>query len=389
MASLFKNRIEDYIGSYRGNIEQIDWLNALSSWLTDSAKELFEIAPIVKLKMQSNPIGVVPVVDTDNEIYGFEAIGKRIISVNKDGYPCVEIDDSVISKYQDTDSLFYATPKSPVFYMREGYLKILPDSTISRKGSVTGVTVDDAGSEYLDPPSVTISGGGGSGATAVAVLKNDFVLYVDVTNGGAGYTGTPTVTIQAPEGGGSTATAHAVVESSSISGQVNYAEAPSVDWDSVSIDYFPSEFETAVIIGASIKAKMRQIVEKRSDLPSLLTDEDLAGLSYTVSTLSLSTHLSTLNTYVETEEDSEMVSAKIAEINAIMQEKIVDLSQEEKAQAFELQRVIQKFTNNFQSVTGEIQLMNAELQALQMQYQQSLQIAGIVAQSNARDKVEE
>jgi hypothetical protein len=66
--------------------------------------------------------------------------------------------------------------------------------------AVTAITVADVGTGYTSVPTVTISGGGGSGATAVAVLSGTTVASVTVTAGGTGYTSTPTVTIAAPAG---------------------------------------------------------------------------------------------------------------------------------------------------------------------------------------------
>jgi hypothetical protein len=67
-------------------------------------------------------------------------------------------------------------------------------------GAVTAVTVADGGAGYLSVPTVTLSGGGGTGATATATLSGNGVLSIAVTNGGATYTTAPTVTVGAPAG---------------------------------------------------------------------------------------------------------------------------------------------------------------------------------------------
>jgi hypothetical protein len=78
-------------------------------------------------------------------------------------------------------------------------------------GRVSQITVVDPGSGYTSTPNVTIAGGGGSDATADAVLDNDgTVSLVNVTNGGTGYTSNPTVTID-PPGAGTQATANATI----------------------------------------------------------------------------------------------------------------------------------------------------------------------------------
>ena len=64
-------------------------------------------------------------------------------------------------------------------------------------GAVSSITVYKNGSGYTTAPTVTISGGGGNGATATASLVSDRVVNITITNPGSGYTSTPTVTIGA------------------------------------------------------------------------------------------------------------------------------------------------------------------------------------------------
>ena len=59
-------------------------------------------------------------------------------------------------------------------------------------------TVTNQGAGYITPPTVTISGGGGSGATATAVLTGDKVTSITLGSPGSGYTSVPTVTLSAP-----------------------------------------------------------------------------------------------------------------------------------------------------------------------------------------------
>ena len=60
---------------------------------------------------------------------------------------------------------------------------------------VSSIAVSSGGSGYVGVPLVTISGGGGSGATAEAVVINGVVTAINVTNPGTGYTAAPTVTL--------------------------------------------------------------------------------------------------------------------------------------------------------------------------------------------------
>ena len=80
---------------------------------------------------------------------------------------------------------------------------------------VIAINVGVEGSGYTNPPAVTITGGGGTGATAVAYIKSGALTRIKVTNSGSGYISTPTVAISASTTG-TTATASAVLGESLI-----------------------------------------------------------------------------------------------------------------------------------------------------------------------------
>ncbi|MBI5770412.1 MAG: immunoglobulin domain-containing protein [Verrucomicrobia bacterium] len=87
------------------------------------------------------------------------------------------------------------------------------------------------GTGYTSAPTVTLSGGGGTGATATA---NFAVTTGVVTAGGSGYTSVPTVTLSAPPSGGTQATAVATVSGGAVTGVIvtapgsGYTAAPTV-----------------------------------------------------------------------------------------------------------------------------------------------------------------
>ena len=62
-------------------------------------------------------------------------------------------------------------------------------------GFVVAYTVTKGGSGYRTPPTVTIAGGGGTGATAVAVVSKGVVTQINAVAAGNGYTSPPTVVI--------------------------------------------------------------------------------------------------------------------------------------------------------------------------------------------------
>lgn len=76
-------------------------------------------------------------------------------------------------------------------------------------GVVVEVRITTGGAGYAAAPTINISGGGGTGAAAVAVMAGTRVDSVIVTNQGTGYTGNPTVAFSAATGSGAAATAYA------------------------------------------------------------------------------------------------------------------------------------------------------------------------------------
>lgn len=89
------------------------------------------------------------------------------------------------------------------------------------------------GLNYVIPPAITLSGGGGAGATAVARLREGSVAAIEMTAYGKGYTSMPTVAVGTPTGG-TTATATCTVAYGTVStwnitnGGTKYINAPRV-----------------------------------------------------------------------------------------------------------------------------------------------------------------
>lgn len=91
------------------------------------------------------------------------------------------------------------------------------DATLKAGGRITSVNITTGGSGYVSAPTVIISGGGGSGASAYATINGGTVVGITVVNGGNGYTSAPTVTISGGGGSGATATIDPVTIQKQIS----------------------------------------------------------------------------------------------------------------------------------------------------------------------------
>ena len=100
-------------------------------------------------------------------------------------------------------------------------------------GSITSIQVDN-GTGYTSSPLVSIVGGGGSGAAATAIITKGVVSRILMNSGGTGYTSQPSITIVGG-GGGATATAAVRGPIRSISvdaGGASYTSKPTVSLSS-------------------------------------------------------------------------------------------------------------------------------------------------------------
>jgi hypothetical protein len=64
--------------------------------------------------------------------------------------------------------------------------------------AITFISVVNGGNGYVTPPTVTITGGGGSGAMATASISGGVVTSITINTPGSGYVATATVTISPP-----------------------------------------------------------------------------------------------------------------------------------------------------------------------------------------------
>ena len=104
-------------------------------------------------------------------------------------------------------------------------------ANVTVDGSISEITVDNGGSGYTSSPLVSIVGGGGSGASATAIITKGVVSRILINEGGTGYTSQPSITIVGGGGLGATGTAsvRGPIQSVNIlSGGASYTSNPDV-----------------------------------------------------------------------------------------------------------------------------------------------------------------
>jgi hypothetical protein len=145
--------------------------------------------------------------------------------------------------------------------------------------AITDIQIVSGGFGYEESPNVTITGGGGTGATAISSIADDAVYRIDVINSGEHYYETPTVTIGDPIGGGTTATAIANI---SVGGTISniyitnggsgYTSIPAVTISNPPLVGFGTYILSEVVIGQ--KSGANAVVKKWTN-PSSDADKNL------------------------------------------------------------------------------------------------------------------
>lgn len=100
-------------------------------------------------------------------------------------------------------------------------------------GQVGAVNITAAGTGYTSAPSVTFSGGGGTGAAGTAIVSAGAVTGISITNGGTGYTSAPTITFGGPGTGASASALLApagVASVTVVNGGSGFTSTPTLDF---------------------------------------------------------------------------------------------------------------------------------------------------------------
>lgn len=120
-------------------------------------------------------------------------------------YPLLRYSD-ILLMYAEADNMVNQYPSPEAIeavntVRRRAYGKNLPFESLRM------VSMTNGGTGYTSAPTIAISGGGGSGATAKAFVSGGKVVRIKMLNEGSGYTSAPTITITGGNGTGAIAEA--------------------------------------------------------------------------------------------------------------------------------------------------------------------------------------
>ena len=128
------------------------------------------------------------------------------------GTPTVTISDP--GDDADTSAILGALPVSE---FSKTATAVAITTSVGGVQSVKEILITNAGYGYTEPPTVTITGGNGSGAIATCIISTGSVLKIGITDKGDRYYEPPTITIDPPVGSGVTATAVSRIDAGRLS----------------------------------------------------------------------------------------------------------------------------------------------------------------------------
>jgi hypothetical protein len=128
---------------------------------------------------------------------------------------------------------------------------------LSRSGSIQAFTILSGGSGYTSAPTVSITGGGGTGAAASASVKNGSVTSIAVTAAGSGYNSPPAVSFYGGGGSGAQATVTVVNPATVLSG-IPLSEDPKKNPEWL-LDHYTIHLQIAAVIGQNDLANLADV----------------------------------------------------------------------------------------------------------------------------------
>ena len=159
------------------------------------------------------------IIANPNKVVG--TTGNTFTPLNNGDYSYARLDTVA---YNTEYILYSGTAPSPNTFFRVTSVKVDVIEVVSE------INVTNQGSGYTAIPTVTLSGGGGTGATAKAILENEKVVRVEVTDAGSGYTSAPTVSFSGGNGSNAAATAVLGDGPTWTSGNENQSKAGTLTW---------------------------------------------------------------------------------------------------------------------------------------------------------------
>jgi len=164
--------------------------------------EILEIECATAFSPGGNPADQIEVTCLSDKVRrymrGLRTPGQASLTLNADPQNASHVRLHQLSEDDSIESIRWAVGWS------DG-LDIAP--TVGTDGALAALSLTTGGTGYTTAPTVAITGGGGTGATATAIVSGGAVTGFNITNAGTGYTSQPTVALTGGAGTGAAATA--------------------------------------------------------------------------------------------------------------------------------------------------------------------------------------
>ena len=147
--------------------------------------------------------------------------------------------------------LFELSKTKEIIKFAIGWSDGTSNPTVIQKGGITAVNVTNGGTGYATAPTVALTGGGGTGATATATVAAGKITGITITNPGTGYTTAPTVGLT---GAGTGGAAMAVVAAS-----CEFQVPTNRTWNTFDgyVSGFPFNFAANTVVQATVGLQRR------------------------------------------------------------------------------------------------------------------------------------
>jgi hypothetical protein len=135
----------------------------------------------------------------------YELIKPKSKNDTPQNFPLLRFSD-VLLMYAEADLMASGSPSPAAIEALNKVRRRAYGKNLTRE-IVRNIVITNAGTGYPANVTVNITGGGGSGATAVATVVSGKITDISITNEGSGYTTAPTVSIVGTTGSAAAATA--------------------------------------------------------------------------------------------------------------------------------------------------------------------------------------
>ena len=164
--------------------------------------EILEIECATAFNPGGNPSDQIEVTCLSDKVRrymrGLRTPGQASLTLNADPRNASHVRLHQLSEDDSIESIRWAVGWSDGFGV---------EPTVGTAGALAAISLTTGGTGYTTAPTVAITGGGGTGATATAIISGGAVTGFNITNPGAGYTSTPTIALTGGAGSGATAAA--------------------------------------------------------------------------------------------------------------------------------------------------------------------------------------